>query len=261
MKNRQETVAMAPLWFWTALFLISVTFPISGFSQVQMDVDLVFDTNATGECQFIQTPTGPYSHINSSCTLVEIDGTNIKRQNEQPISGYNLGNPPRNQTTWYWYTFLVGADPGEQYCQEFGVADAGFPQCERSLRIQLGHWSDPDQNATICGISQCETVPPPPPGPTSINSVIFLGCHQPGCALWRFTYSSSSATQYRIQFKPVGYGSWSTHAVTDSTSYHPHLGANPLSWRIRGENSSGNGPWSSTFYTSGECDGGGGSIE
>ena len=108
--------------------------------------------------------------------------------------------------------------------------------------------------------SVCDAVPNlpecQPPGPTS-TSAIFLGCHQPKCALWRFGMSASGAQKYRIQSSPYGGTSWSTWKVTSSNNYLPHLAQNPRRFRIRGENSAGVGPWR-VFYTTGECGGSGG---
>ena len=98
---------------------------------------------------------------------------------------------------------------------------------------------------------QLQAVPSQP-----TTDVVFFGCHQPFCAAWHFSFSSPTATKYRIQQKPSG-GSWSLTAVTTNETYLAHLGQNPLTFRIRGENPFGNGSWA-VFTTTGQCGGGGG---
>lgn len=109
---------------------------------------------------------------------------------------------------------------------------------------------------SIIGIQELYSQPPPAPGAAACSMYVFLGCHQPTCAAWEYGYSASNASEYRIEYKGSG-GSWNLKTVTPNTSYFPHLGGNLLQWRIRGQNSGGNGEWC-VFYTSGECNGGGG---
>lgn len=120
---------------------------------------------------------------------------------------------------------------------------------------QNGRHFDEIDNDSVIGLARLYTQPIPAPGPTSA-SALFLGCHQPGCALWRFEFSAENAAQYRIQSSPYAFGPWSTWAVTSNNTYFPHLAQNPRYFRIRGENSVGSGPWQ-LLYTTGQCGDGG----
>ena len=77
------------------------------------------------------------------------------------------------------------------------------------------------------------------------------------------TYLATYATQYRIEYSTFSGGPWGLSTVTSNTAYLPHLGSQPLYFRIRGENPVGEGgPWV-TFYVTGQCGGpgGGGGID
>lgn len=100
---------------------------------------------------------------------------------------------------------------------------------------------------------------PAPPAKPSFSAQ-FISCHQPLCALWDFDFSSSGATQYRVERQPTNGGSWSLETLTPNTGFFPHLASNALNHRVRAENSGGNSDWAFS-WTSGECDGGpGGGI-
>jgi|SRR5690606_2739875 len=145
---------------------------------------------------------------------------------------------PGIETSCFKYAVDTTVTPGDQYC---GYAIV---------------WAWLGSNGEQRTKEECTNAPYPPVGSTSIYSVNFLGCHQPGCALWRFEFHASNATSYRIERKSAT-GSWQLAAETTTGVYVPHLAGNPLSWRIRGENPTDNGSWSPAFYTTGKCNGGG----
>lgn len=63
---------------------------------------------------------------------------------------------------------LVGTDPGDQFCQEFGYDDPTFEYCPPSvappLSMRFGHYQDPNLDVDGCGNRRCIGVPSLPSG-------------------------------------------------------------------------------------------------
>lgn len=230
----------------------------SAIASITIDTELALESDHIyGNCRLIITTNEPYSHLNSNCNLDRNDITIFGHE----LSGYEIGYPRQTTMTKTWQLLWPNAPQGNyRYCSRFGIW-WGIGDPDDVLRVQWGHYADPNQNIVTEGDATCETAALP--GPTSA-STLFLGCHQPGCALWRFQFSAPNAQKYRIQSSPYSSGPWSTWTVTSSNTYFPHLAQNPRYWRIRGENSFGVGPWK-ILYTTGQCGdggpGGGGDLD
>jgi hypothetical protein len=183
------------------------------------------------------------AHTTASSSAGEVHGLYVVANLHGHDTSDNYCDAPAN-TALFCSTVaeVPSPNPGSSYCAGgFGTDTTaqGVPDLEAVL---------------IWGPSSCAIYRPP--SQASINGLSFLGCQQ-ACARWSLQYSASYTSTYRIQWKsPVG--SWSTYTVTSNPSKILHLAQNPKQWRVRGENSHGVGPWSSSGFTSGECGGGGG---
>lgn len=157
---------MKEIWKpWTSRVVLALMLLGPGTANAAISIynylDIVF--NASGECQLIITPLEPYSNMNAECNLLEIEGETVVRQdnNENLSGGFSIGSPPRSQEVFSWLTLLVGAQPGEVFCQEFGTDDPTFTLCpaeiDPPLSITLGHVSSASQNDISCGKRACNS--------------------------------------------------------------------------------------------------------
>lgn len=131
----------------------------------------------------------------------------------------------------------------------YQAPNGGF--CVYGVCSSASYICESDGSGTYCGVL-VSGIPS-----SSSSSSTFLGCHQPGCALWTFVFSSTYAMRYRIERRSSSLFPWSLVTTVESASYVPHLGQNYLQWRVRGENGFGAGPWT-YFTTTGQCGSGGG---
>ncbi len=160
------------------IVLLLVLFFGSGHASAQLiftEVFLDISDNVSGECQLIIDPNAPYSAMNGDCTLREMEGLAVVRQNVKQIAGFNLGAPPRSQQVFSWLTLLVGSNAEEEFCQSFGSFGTPLEGCGNDLSITFGHVSDPDQNLIGCGTRLCNTVPSPSPPSGSVELLFCIG--------------------------------------------------------------------------------------
>ncbi|MCH7501920.1 MAG: hypothetical protein IIA10_01025 [Proteobacteria bacterium] len=248
-----KSVLYAVLFTFIASLLI---FPTTSFGQHSGVVDVYFvNNNAEGECTFLMGATQPWIAINSSCRLDEMDGTTIKRQGTPlVISGYSLGDPVRSKTAWTWNRFLIGADPGEEYCAGFGIYDEAYPSCEpEDYRVYtLGH-QDPNENpGNFCGAYYCESVPTQPPSDLTLGWA-FGYCHTCDCTEWEVSHSATNASSYAVEHGLTSNGPWTVYSTTSAAISYPHNGSNGRWFRIKASNAAGYIYSSPIWKTGGWC--------
>jgi hypothetical protein len=139
--------------------------------------------------------------------------------------------------------------------KDYSLTD-GIPYCVDGEGVYVKANGDVWKRLDAEGAPICTTVTGLPPTQPQV-SASFLGCHEPNCARWRFTFFAQRATKYRIERKCTQCFTWTHVETVGSSPYNAHLAGNDLDWRIRGENYVDPGPWK-TFMTQGKCNDGGG---
>lgn len=178
---------------------------------IDSDVTLDFlETVVSGSCVFWISDNEPYSAINSDCNLLKAGQV----VNNAPISGYSLGDYPRDNdpigSYYTWPTIDLNPSGGQQYCEELGYLEphhnAGW--------IILGHNSNPELNSQWPGASSCDNAPTPEDcddEQAALFSVDFTNCNGPTANfqstadLFNFTVTNSTFES------KIGSGSWTEY--------------------------------------------------